>query len=279
MPASLSNVAIQQFHDSFTNVYQGAAYLGDTSQSVFNAVGDAYKWPIQGEGLMVARGADQSIIPVSDITYEQITTTFDDFVLNLPVDIFQQAELQIDVLSQIGATHAKASGRMEDQAILDALDDATLPAANVIADGGTNMTVAKLRQAAAQLDEQNVDSDDRFLVMTPSQLQALLGEDEPTNTLYVNTRTLMNGQLDTFMGFKIYTLGTRVEGGVPKTGDIRSCFAWQRNSVGRAYSMTPVTEIEWAPTYQSWLTISRMRLGASALLPKGIIEINCDETA
>ena len=279
MPASLSNVAIQQFHDSFTNVYQGAAYLGDTSQSVFNAVGDAYKWPIQGEGLMVARGAYQSIIPVSDITYEQITTTFDDFVLNLPVDIFQQAELQIDVLSQIGATHAKASGRMEDQAILDALDDATLPAANVIADGGTNMTVAKLRQAAAQLDEQNVDSDDRFLVMTPSQLQALLGEDEPTNTLYVNTRTLMNGQLDTFMGFKIYTLGTRVEGGVPKTGDIRSCFAWQRNSVGRAYSMTPVTEIEWAPTYQSWLTISRMRLGASALLPKGIIEINCDETA
>ena len=279
MPASLSNVAIQQFHDSFTNVYQGAAYLGDTSQSVFNAVGDAYKWPIQGEGLMVARGAYQSIIPVSDINYEQITTTFDDFVLNLPVDIFQQAELQIDVLSQIGATHAKAAGRMEDQSILDALDDATIPAANVIADGGTNMTVAKLRQAAAQLDEQNVDSDDRFLVMTPSQLQALLGEDEPTNTLYVNTRTLMNGQLDTFMGFKIYTLGTRVEGGVPKTGDIRSCFAWQRNSVGRAYSMTPVTEIEWAPTYQSWLTISRMRLGASALLPKGIIEINCDETA
>jgi len=278
MPASLSNVAIQQFHDMFTNVYQGAAYLGNTSQTTMNCVGDAYKWPIQGEGLMVARGAYQSLIPVSDLTYEQITTTFQDFVLNLPVDIFQQAELQIDVLSQLGQTHAKAAGRMEDQSILNALDAATLPAANIIADGGTNMSVAKLRQAAAQLDEQNVDPDDRFLVMTPSQLQALLGEDEPTNTLYVNTRTLMNGQLDTFLGFKIYTLGTRTEGGVPKTGNIRSCFAWQRSAMGRAYSMTPVTEIEWSAPHQSWLTISRMRLGSSALLPKGIIEINCDES-
>jgi len=279
MPASLSNVAIQMFHDQFTNVYQGAAYLGDTSQSVYNAVGDAYKWPIQGEGLMVARGAYQSLIPVSDVNYEQITTTFDDYVLNLPVDIFQQAELQIDVLSQIGATHAKAAGRMEDQSILDALEDATLPAANVIADGGENMTVEKIAQAAAQMDEQNVDPDDRFLVMTPSQLQALLNSDKPTNTLYVNTRNLMDGKVESLLGFKIVTLGTRVEGGVPKEGDIRHCFAWQRNAVGRAYSMTPVTEIEWAPTYQSWLTISRMRLGASALLPKGIIEINCDETA
>ena len=276
MPASLSNVAIQMFHDQFTNVYQGSAYLGDTSQSVYGARGDAYKWPIQGEAMMEARGAYQSLVPVSDVDYEQIVTTFSDYVLNLPVDVFQQAELQIDVLSNMGSVHAKASGRMEDQSILNALDAAT--GTGTIADGGTNMTVAKIRDAAAQLDEQNVDPNDRYLVLTPSQIQSLLGEDEPTNTLYVNTRNLMDGQIDSFMGFKIITLGTRSEGGVPKTGDIRTCFAWQREALGRVYSMSPVTEIDWSASHQSWLTISRMRLGSSALLPKGIVKIDCDET-
>ena len=276
MPASLSNVAIQMFHDQFTNVYQGSAYLGDTSQSVYGARGDAYKWPIQGEAMMESRGAYQSLVPVSDVNYEQIVTTFSDFVLNLPVDIFQQEELQIDVLKQIGSVHAKASGRMEDQSLLNALDSAT--GTGTIAAGGDNMTVAKIRDAAAQLDEQNVDPDDRYLVLTPSQIQSLLGEDQPTNALYVNTRNLMDGQIDSFMGFKIITLGTRTEGGVPKTGDIRTCFAWQREALGRVYSMTPVTEIDWSASHQSWLTISRMRLGSSALLPKGIVKIDCDES-
>ena len=114
--------------------------------------------------------------------------------------------------------------------------------------------------------------------MTPSQLQALLGEDKPTNTLYVNTRNLMDGQVESLCGFQIYTLGTRAEGGLPKAGNIRTCFAWQRTSMGRVYSMTPVTEIEWSAPHQSWLTISRMRLGSSALLPKGIVKIDCDES-
>jgi hypothetical protein len=279
MPSSLSNVAIQQFHDNFTNVYQGAAHLGDTTQSVFNAVGDAYKWPIQGEGLMVARGAYQSLVPVSDLDYEQITTTFDNWVFNLPVDIYQQAELQIDVLSNLGETHAKAAGRREDQTVISALSSATLPAGNVIADDSKNMSVAKVVEASAILDEQNVDPDDRVLIVTPSQIQALMAEETATNTLYVNNRVLMNGQIDTFMGFKVITLGTRAEGGIPKAGNIRSCFAWQKSALGRAYSITPTTEIEWSAAHQSWLTISRMRLGASALLPKGIVEIKCDETA
>ena len=44
-------------------------------------------------------------------------------------------------------------------------------------------------------------------------------------------------------------------------------------------SLNPVTEVEWAPAYQSWLTISRLRMGASALLGKGIVYIDCDNTA
>ena len=278
MPASLSNVAIEMFRDTFSNVYQGAAYLGNTSLSVYNCVGASFQWPIQGEAAMQARGAFQSQVPVSDPGYEQVLTTYDNWVLNIPVDVYQQAELQVNVLGQLGKVHAKSAGRREDQTLINALDAATLPAANIIADGGVNMTVAKLRQAATQMDEQNVDSDERFLIINPSQLSALLGEDEPTNVLYNINRTLVNGKIDTFLGFKIISIGERQEGGIPKVGNIRSCFAWQMDALGRAYSMTPTVETDWNPNIQSWLTISRMRLGASVLLPKGVIEIQCDES-
>ena len=279
MPISLSNVAIQQFHDSFINKYQASALLGDTTVTVMGALGDAYKFPIQGSTVMDKRGAYQSIIPASDLSYTPKIVTFDNYVKNIPVDIFQSKELEISALQGLGSVHAKAAGRMEDQTIINAIQAATLPATNVIADGGTNMTVAKLLQASAALTSKNVDRDDRFLVITANQEQALLNQEKTTSNLYVTDRNLMNGRLDNFLGMKIYVIDGREEGGLEATGNIRSCFLWQMESVGRVYSMTPTTDIDWSALHQSWLTIARMRLGATALLENGIVEIKCDESA
>ena len=115
MPAQLSNVAIQQFHDQFTNAYQASSQLSGTANTVSGARGSAYKWPLQGDAPMVLRNAYQSLIPVSSNDYAQVTTAFENYILNLPVDIFQKSELIIDTLSQLGLVHDKAAGRREDQ--------------------------------------------------------------------------------------------------------------------------------------------------------------------
>jgi len=280
MPLSLSNVAIQQFHDTFINKYQASALLGNTTQTVMGARGDAYKFPIQGSTVMDKRGAYQSMVPASDLDYEQKIVTYEDYVNSIMVDIFQAKELEIDALARLGRVHALAAQRTEDQMVIDALANATLPADNVIQEpGGTNLTVEKLLEATAILDANNVDPDNRFLAISASQKQSLLNQDKTTSSLFVTDKNLEDGQLMSFLGFKIFTIGNREEGGLPKSGNIRSCFAWQMESVGRVYSMTPTTEIDWVPVYQSWATISRMRLGATALLEKGIVEIKCDESA
>tara|TARA_R110000824_G_scaffold306638_2_gene494176 strand:+ start:685 stop:1530 length:846 start_codon:yes stop_codon:yes gene_type:complete len=279
MPASMSNVAIQQFRDIFTNVYQGTAFLGDTTQSVFGAEGDAYKWPVQGQVLSVERGAYQSYLQIQDNDYSQVTTLFKNWTINLPVDVFQQKELNIDMIRGLAPVHAKSMQRREDQTVLDALVAAPIAPANIIVDGGTNMTVAKLRQAKTQLDLLNVDYEDRFLVMTPSQQDSLIADPIVTSVLSNTVRSAVTGNIEYFMGFKIYVIGEREEGGLPIAANIRSCFVWQRESMGRVYQMTPEVTVDWQPATQSWLTISKMRLGASNLLPKGIVEIQCDEAA
>ena len=307
MPAQLSNVAIQQFHDQFTNAYQAASQLEGTCQTVSGARGSAYKWPLQGDASMVLRNAYQSLIPVSSNDYAQVSTDFQNYILNLPVDIFQQAELVIDTLSQLGVVHAKSAGRREDQFLLDALYSAINPAGPTVnlpdqepptvvgvqvgsdPAADVNMNVTKILAAAAALDEANVPHEDRYLAINANMMQSLMSDgDKPTNILYNNTKNLMQGGIDTFMGFKIITLGNRSEGGItlrpaspsePTAGANETAIAWHKMSLGSVYALNPVTEVEWSPTHQSWLTISRLRMGASPLLGKGIVYIDCLSTA
>jgi len=311
MPAQLTNVAIQQFHDQFTNAYQAASQLQGTCQTVSGARGSAYKWPLQGDASMVLRNAYQSLIPVSSNDYAQVSTDFLNYILNLPVDIFQQAELVIDTLSQLGIVHAKSAGRREDQFLLDALYSAVTPGGPtvnlpdqeppVVIAGRTgatgtppptdavNLNVAKILAAAGALDAANVPHEDRYLCVNAKMmtLGLMANGDQPTNILYNNTKNLMQGGIDTFMGFKIITLGDRSEGGIglradgilgaPDANTNSTAIAWHKMSLGSVYALNPVTEVEWSPTHQSWLTISRLRMGASPLLGKGIVYIDCND--
>lgn len=316
MPAQLSNVAIQQFHDTFTNAYQATSQLEGTSQLVSGVRGDSYRWPLQGDAPMVLRNAYQSLIPVSSNDYAQVQTSFENYLLNLPVDIFQQAELLIDTLAQLGTVHAKSAGRREDQFMLDALYASIAagtgphpqlpdqePPGVILGDVGAatvtpvpptlsvNLNVDKIVAAAVLLDKANVPPEDRYLAVNAAMMGSLLSNgDKPVNILYNNTKNLMQGGVDTFMGFKIITLGDRSEGGIAVraanvpagvpglvSGTNKSAIAWHKDTLGVCYSLNPVTEIEWSPTHQSWLTISRLRMGASTLLGKGVVFIDCND--
>lgn len=283
MTISLTNVAIQQFEDQFIIEYQGRRTLEEGVQVRRGVIGDAYKWPRIGPAVMELRGAPQSIIPASDVTHTQITTTFEDRILNTPTDIFQQAQVNASERQALAFDHAMAVGRRTDQIIINALNASGTT--NTIVNGGTNMTLDKLRQASFLMNEDNVDPMLRFIAMHPSQLRSLLEETETTSSDFNTVKALVNGELDTFMGFKFFYIADRTEGGLPKVGNIRTCFAWQQRAMGMAFAgfeggqANPSVTIDWDPLRQSWLTISKLRAGSSALQPDGIVDIDCDETA
>lgn len=277
MTISLNNVAVQQFHNSFINEFAATRSLVGTCQEVHGVVGDAYKWPVLGFTKMELRGSPQSLIPASDVSHTQLTTTFQDYVLNLPTDIFQQSNVNVNERVALARVHADAAGRRTDQFKIDALEASTTT--NTIANGGTNLTVEKLREASFFLNENNVPQTQRWIVIHASQLKALLDQTEVTDANFNTVRALVQGEVNSFLGFTFVTIGNRDEGGLPKTGDVRTCFAWHWNSMGLAFSLEPNTDVEWSAERQSWLSISRLKAGASALLNEGIVKIDCDETA
>lgn len=113
----------------------------------------------------------------------------------------------------------------------DGLTQTPLPAGQIIAvdfvEQGTaansGLTVAKFRQAKYLLDVADVDDEDRVAVVAAKQIQDMLRTTEATSADYNTIRALVNGELNTFMGFQIkrvsasilpYTLSTDIRAAV-----------------------------------------------------------------
>ncbi len=276
MTASLSNVEVQMFRDQFVLNYAGKRKLAGKLTEVHGIVGKSYQWPVAGSAVMIDRGSAQSLIPASDVDHTPVVTSFRPKVLNLPTDLFVQATVNANERAMLAKRHVEAIGRTEDQFALNAMNLAsgvvTVPTA------ATNLTVDKLREVSFEFNRQNVPTSERMIAVHASQLKSLLTEAEVTNIDFNTVRALVNAELDTFMGLKFTTFGDLAEGGLPKTGDIRTVFAWHKDAMGQAWNVDPAVNVEWSVERQSWVSVSRVSSGASNLLPLGLIKIDCDET-
>ena len=277
MTATLINVAIQMFEDRFIAKYAAFQTLMGTTQERSGIIGDAYKWPVIGNSTMQDRGAPQSAVPPTPVTHVHVVTTFEDKIVNNETDIFTQSNVNVSEVNQLVKDLSGSVGRQIDQFKINAL--IASPTTNTIADGGTNLTVNKLREAKFFMDKQNVPPGTRYFAFGASQLEALLRSTEATSADFNSVKALVAGELDTFMGFKFFMFGDRAEGGLPLAGTIRTNFAWHLDSMGYVESLSPHIATEWIHEKQSWSTIARIRAGSSALLNEGIVKIDCEETA
>lgn len=284
MTQSLSDVAVKQFSDNFMNTYQAkVSLIKDTVQVRRGVTGNAYEWKIIGGADLNPRTSPSSKVPQDDVTHVPKIASKLDFILGLPSDIFQQAEVNASERDALAREHANAIARREDLFVINALNASTTT--NTIAAGGANMTLDKIIETAEFLNENNVDGMGRHFAIHSSQLSAMLKLEKLTSSDYNNVKALVAGEINTFMGFIWHVFGNRFHHktganmGLPKTGNDRTCFAWHNLSAGVAYYIDPVVTIDWDPTIQSWVTISKMSAGSIPILDEGIVKIVCTEPA
>jgi hypothetical protein len=164
-----------------------------------------------------------------------------------------------------------------DQLCIDAMvGNAGTTIATSIGGAGSNMNIEKLRATAKAMNVKNVPSEGRYLLMHASQLDALLGEAEITSQDFASVKALVRGEINSFMGFNILTMGDRDEGGVPKPST-RSCFAWHKDSMGYAESMSQKTEVNYVPEKTSFLVSSMFSAGSVTIDAEGLVQVTCTE--
>ena len=145
---------------------------------------------------------------------------------------------------------------------------------NVVAAASAGMTIAKLRSAKQILDGNEVDDEDRFCIIGSKQLQDLLGTTEVSSSDYNSVKALVNGQVDTFLGFK-FVRSERLT----LSSTTRKCIAGQKNSLLLAIGLDIVTDVgprrDKNMATQVYLGMS---IGATRMDEKGIVEIDCLES-
>lgn len=277
MAQSITNAFVTLFDEEVKQAYQGEALLRGTMRSRSGVQGNTVKFPKIGKGVATVRVPQTDVTPLN-VTYSQVTATMTDYIAAEYSDIFHQSHVNFDERRELVQVVSKSIARRMDQICIDALNAAASPSTVATSVGGaaSNMNIDKLRAAAKALNEKNVPAEGRHLLMHSSQLDALLGETETTSSDFATVKALVRGEINTFMGFNIITMGDRDEGGVPKPST-RTCFAWHQDSMGYAESMSQKSEVNYIPEKTSFLVSSMFSAGAVAIDDEGIVKISCTE--
>jgi len=145
-----------------------------------------------------------------------------------------------------------------------------------IAVGGTGLTIEKLRTAKKILleNEVDVDMDPLYIAVTAKQLDDLLGTTQVTSADYNTVKALVQGQVDTFMGFKfIHTELLGVDG-----SSNRRVIAWAKSGLhlGMWNDINAKISQRDDKSYATQVYV-KGTFGATRTEEGKVVEILCDE--
>ena len=210
------------------------------------------------------------------------------------IDRQDKLKMLIDPTSAYAMNAVFAMGRKMDDAIIGAAFDTaysgktgqttvSFPAGNQVAvdyvESGSaangNLTIGKIRRAKEILDAYDNDPDEaRIMTCTANSLHSLLRNIEITSQDYNVVKALVEGKVDTFMGFKF----VRTQRLLTDGSGYRRHIAWVQSKLLLAVSQDPMVDVgprrDKRNSMQVYVT---MGIGATRMEEQGVVEIKVDE--
>ena len=197
---------------------------------------------------------------------------------------------------------AYAANRTKDAAIIEAATGAVMTgelgttstafptstnqiAVNYVETGSpadSNLTLGKLRKARQLMQDAEIDIDGMdgteempVFVLGGSQIQSLLASTTVTSAEYNTVRALVDGKIDTFLGFRFVRCAGAL--GYDGSSHIRTCVAFLPSAV--LFNDGPkTTTIDRIPEKQNKIQIYGTALfGGMRLHDEGVVTVLCDE--
>lgn len=276
MPNSIADVAQIEFDALVKAEYHSRGFLlRDSARKRTDVIGKEVQFRKVNEVIAVPTAYMQSVTP-QDPSYSPVTCSLVKYTAPTAVDVVEELTVNFDVKMENAMLVADALGRRSDQIMIDALE---ADPGDTIVDGGTNFTYEKYTQVIEFFDDNAVPLADRFIALSANSFKSLLQQDEFTSTFYTQNRVLDRGFIREYLGINVIIIPSMTEGGLPLAANIRKCFAWHKQALGMAIGHNFRTEINYLPRETSWLINGIFSAGAVVIDNRGVIEIDCDETA
>ena len=287
MSSQITTAFVQQFSSniSLLSTQKGSRLRGSVDEE--SVTGEKAFFDQIGSVAAVERTSRHGDTPLVETPHSRRMAVMSTFEWADLIDDADKVKLLADPTSVYAKTAANAMGKSMDDKIIAAATGTALTgkagatstsmlAANQIAHGSADLTIAKLISAKEILDAADVDPDiTRYIAVSPAQISALLGTTQVTSSDFNTVKALSQGNVDTFLGFK-FIMSNRLT----KSGNIRKCFAWAEDGIKLAVGKDVMAKIdERADKSYSTQVYYCATFGSTRMEEEKVVSISCDESA
>lgn len=302
MSFSVDTAFVNSYHGQLEHIFQqrGSKLRGTLREVTQNSEYDY--WDRLGTATVNAITTRHGDTPHNEIAHSRRRNQVIGYDTNEYFDNQDKLRMIIDPKSGYAEAQAFALGRKMDEVIINGLlgtsyagkdggsplpfasDNGQTVAVDFVEAGGaanSNLTIGKLRRAMYLLEANDaiMDGEQVTVVAHPSQKQALLRTTEVTSEDYNTVKALVNGSVDSFLGFKfVWTTlaSTEVVGGVT----CRQALAYPASAGLLGVAENISVRIDELPTKRySYQVYSTATFGATRMWGEKVVKILCDETA
>lgn len=288
MAHDISKSYVIKFDDMVKQAYQeNGGNIRGYIQNRTGVIGNKHTFNVYGKGTAKAAPVNGADVETMSTTTSVVEAILEESQASEYSNIFENDKVNFDDESELVKVIASALGRKEDEILIKALRAASalsdnsvgqIPAANkIVADfettgTKTGLTVAKIEEALVALDDAGVPEEGRILIAPTRSKRELISSVQVGSIDYNDVKPLVNGQVDTFLGFKFIWIGNDTLGLGDGTDDY--CYALHRDSLCLAVgNLDKQTRIDYVPQKMSYLVASPLRAGAVVREGAGVVEI------
>lgn len=310
MSSQITEAFVQQFNTNVMHLSQQKQSRLEPKVRKETQKGKSQFFDRIGNVAAVKRTGRHSSTPQMDTPHSRRMVTVEDYEWADLVDDQDKIRMLIDPTSEYALAASFAFGRSKDDVVIASAignayggEQGTVAVAHpdsqkYAANDGTNLTglnVKTLRAVKKMMDAKEVEGK-RYIAYTSTQADNLLGETAVTSADYNSVKALVQGEVNSFMGFEFIRLERllTVAAGVtatPATGVVvtggggtsvagfRSCFAWAEQglllSTGEDFTTKMSERDDKGYAMQVY---ARMTLGGTRMEEEQVVEIICKES-
>ena len=288
MSSQVTTAFVQQYSSNVQLLSQQKGSLFRNAVRVESQVGKNAFYDQVGSATAQKRLSRHADTPQIDTPHARRRVSLVDYEYADLIDDQDKVRTLIDPTSPYSQATAFAMGRAIDDEIISAAfgtaytgetgsTSTTFPAGQVVAVGSpvAGLSIAKLVEAKQLLDEANVDTTlPRYVAVAPEQLADLLNITTVTSSDYNTVKALVQGEIDTFLGFK-FIVSTRLSS---ESGVNRRVIAWAEDGLLLSIGKDITAKIdERADKGYATQVYYAMSIGATRMEEEKVVEIKCRE--
>ena len=283
MANTISKAFVQQFQDNLIHLAQqkGSRLRGAVNEQ--SVTGEKFNFERLGTVAAVAKTTRHTNTPVLDVPHSRRTATMADYHWADLIDSEDKVRMLVTPESHYAKSGANSMARAIDDLIITAAtgnavdgdgSNVALPSGQKIVHGSAGLTLAKLITAKEILDGNDIDPDEeRYMVLGSKQVSNLLNTTEVKSADYNSIKALVQGDIDTFMGFK-FLRSERLA----LASTTRTCFAFTASAMGLGIGADVKTQIDVRPdkSYAHQVYLSFVA-GATRVQDECVVQVDCTE--